>query len=350
MPTAGAADQADRSDPKGQTRRIAELTIPFTAPDSNGVDWDNGEFIVRFQGRELFAVISEAYAVTWPSIAPALARIISSIRLNGDAGSPAQATPSDPAFMITTGPKQFRHPEFSFQYPGNWGITPGETETAAVYRGDKGGTPFYRFRLQPLDGSENDIVISYHKFPSDKLCGSIAEWMEGVLNVEYTTSFFDQQNITERFPAGAVFTTRASRSAKLPGIEILRSTVCSNGQVVSVVFGFRPGYPATARDMILRTLSFGGVNPTVNGSWDTSGSVLTFRDDGGAQLSVDPPYQVLSKSGTYRLSGGRLTIMWKARSGLGSQQVWNCGYTFTSGELHLDCGHGTQVYRRSGVQ
>lgn len=335
---------------RGSLDGSPSITIPFTAPDSNGVDWDNGELIVRFHSGELLAVIPETYAATWPRVSPALARIVNSIRLNAATATPSQINAYDPALMITRGPKQFRHPEFSFQYPGNWGITPGETETAAVYRSDNQGTPFYRFRLQPLDGTENDIVISYHKFPPDKLCGSIAEWMEGVLNVEYTMSFFDQRNITERFPAGAVFTTKASRSAKLPGMEILRSTVCSNGQVVTVAFGYQPGYPATARDMILRTLSFSGLEPTLKGSWEGTGSVLTFEDGGTAQLAFDPPNQAFSRRGTYSASGQQLTITWKPPAAFGRQEVWNCSYKFTSGELHLGCGTGTQVYHRSGVQ
>jgi hypothetical protein len=326
------------------------VIIPFTGPDENGVDWDSGELIVQLHGREVVALISESSAGTWPRVGPALTKIISSIRLDGGAGSPAPTGSSNPAFQITSGPKQFRHSEFSFQYPGNWGITPGETETAAVYRSDREGTPFYRLQLQPLDGTDNVIVVSYHKFAADKLCGSIAQWMEGVLDVEYTISFFDKNNVTERFPAGAVWTTRASRSVKMPGTEFLRSTVCSNGQVATVVFGYRPGYPSAAREMILRTLSFSGVQPTLEGSWDGTGSVLTFGDDGRAQLSMEPPYQVMSRRGTYRVSGGRVTITWSASQGLGAQQVWNCGYTFSSGELHLDCGRGPQVYRRSGVQ
>ena len=358
---AEAQKKTPRLKQNGPTRRGSlngspSLTIPFLAPDDNGVDWDEGEFVITLLGREMLILMPQSFAGTWERVGPVMSGIIASVRLNGGAASPAQPAPGSPAqapnpsTMITSGPKQFRHPEFSFQYPGNWGITPGETETAAVFKADRKGTPFYRLQLQPLDGTENVILVSYHKFSPPQPCIGTAQWLEGMLNVEYSISYFDQDNVPERFPAGAVTTTRASRSLKMPGTEVLRSSVCSNGQVVTVVFAYNTGYPSTARDMILRTLSFSGVKQTLDGSWDGEGpSVLTFQNDGTAGLSLAPPAQVSSKHGTYRVSGERVTITWNASPGLGGQQVWNCGYTFTSGELHLDCGRGTQVYRRSGI-
>jgi hypothetical protein len=322
------------------------LLSSYSGLDENGVDRGILQFITVFDGAEILMLIPQSYENEWTGAAPVFTAILRSIKFPQTNPSAAPAPPP------STGPHEYRDSNFSFRYPGSWLPVPDRAISySATFRGDsRGETPFTRVDIGSVDGSGAEIVVWYHNF-AGKPCPSIAQYMEGLLNVEHTISFFDQRNVAEQFPAGAVYTTKATRSFKQPGIEVLRSTVCSNGQTASVVFAYPTGYSTEAREMVMRTLSFGGSRASLIGSWDGDGGVLTFTADGKVERSYAPPYSGLRNRGTYQLSPGTVTLSWTTQNGVASSERTACTYSFSGDDLNLNCGrNGPRVYRRSSVQ
>src|SRR5262249_6223999 len=160
-----------------------------------------------------------------------------------------------------------------------------------TFAGDKPPQLYYRVALTSPDGTAT-LLVHYRKFKDDALCGEVAQRLEGLLNVEYTISYFDQREMAPaRTASGEVFSSKATRSRKLPDSEVITSIICARGHTASVVFYYPTGYPEEARELVMRTLSFGnkGSNSqsssSLVGEWNGEGSVLTLSANGSAELA-----------------------------------------------------------------
>src|SRR5262245_971807 len=98
------------------------------------------------------------------------------------------------------------------------------------------------------------------------------------------TSRWDQKELApEHSDAGEVFSSKATRSRKLPNSEVVTSIVCSEGHAASVVFYYPIGYSPEARNLVMRTLSFGDTTASANsprslvGDWNSEDGVLTLN-------------------------------------------------------------------------
>jgi hypothetical protein len=195
-------------------------------------------------------------------------------------------------------------------------------------------------------GEEATIFVLYSPYKPGISCGEIAQNLDGFLNVEYTMSYFDQIKVAENFPAGEVFTTRATRSRKQPETEVSRSIVCAAGRVAVVVFGYPSGYPQSARDLVMRTLSFENSNTSANshesfvGDWTAQDGVLTLNADGSANLSYNGSF--LSNRGRYAIKNGTISFTWTQMLVPGRSAQWNCSYSIRASgtQLFLACNPG----------
>jgi hypothetical protein len=326
----------------GEIRSVAKmpaLSVPFKQPASNG-GTDLGQAVGLLTPTGMLVAYSVSADTVWPQAYPIISRIIFSLRLNagprGSTGSPSGAGAG--------ARQQFHTGEFTFSYPGDWRIVGGGVETGVVLRGDRSGQTFQRVKLEPLGGDATMSVL-YGQYKPGVSCGEIAQYLGGSLNVEYTISYFDFDDLHESFPAGDVFTTRYARSRKEPGKEVLRSIVCSAGRVAVVVFGYPSGYPRSARELVMRTLSF--ANDSLRsfvGDWSSEDGVLTLNADGSAALSFNGGF--LKNRGTYSIHEQTISFAWSATvvPGIPSRQTCSYSVRKSGAELALACIPGPKSW------
>jgi hypothetical protein len=303
------------------------LLLPFKQPASNG-GTDLGQVVGLLTPTGMLVASSSSADADWPQARPIISRIIGSLRLNGGAGAI----------------QQFHTREFAFSYPGDWRIVGGSVETGVVLRGDRSGQTFQRVKLEPLGGDATMSVL-YGQYKPGVSCGEIAQYLGGSLNVEYTISYFDFDDLHESFPAGDVFTRRYARSRKEPGKEVLRSIVCSAGRVAVVVFGYPSGYPRTARELLMRTLSFANNSlRSFVGDWSSEDGVLTLNADGSAALSFNGGF--LKNRGTYSIHEQTISFAWSATvvPGIPSRQTCSYSVRKSGAELALACTPGPKSW------
>ena len=310
--------------------------IRFVRP-GDGSGFEEGELMLFASSGRFIAVIATAFQSEWPQASPILTRVLRSVHPNSGASPAQQRTVAGTA-------QEFQHPEFSFRYPSGWMAM---ADASFTFAGDKPPQPYYRVALTSPDGAAA-LTVHYRKFKDDALCGELAQRLEGLLNVEYTISYFDQRELAPgRTDAGEVFSSKATRSRKLPDSEVITSIVCARGYTASVVFYYPTGYPQEARELMMRTLAFG--NSSTNsqsssspaslvGEWNGEGSVLTLNANGSAELAYLGTN--MSNRGRYQLTGDMIMFNWNTVFSLARSEQWKCSYSVRGTQLSLACSPG----------
>lgn len=100
------------------------------------------------------------------------------------------------------------------------------------------------------------------------MCGSVSQHIEGFFRQDFKTSYMNEHDSLESFPAGQAVTVKSDHSIRNRGAEQIATTVCgSEGDVAYIVFAYLAEDPQSpeGRNVILNSLRSLAVLPSLQG-------------------------------------------------------------------------------------
>jgi hypothetical protein len=233
---------------------------------------------------------------------------------------------------------------FGFDYPSEWKIHEPSI-TRQSFEADRSQEKYDLVGLYGPGENPANIYLFYRKFPPGKMCGSVSQHIEGLFREELKTSYMNEHDSLESFPAGQAVTVKSDHSIRNRGVEQIATTVCgSEGDVAYVVFAYNADANPEGRNVILNSLRFAGSSPVLTGDWNGQGSVLTLQPDGHAEISFPSG---LRNVGLYHVSNGRIVFSWQTIMSIPTQAKWTCSYSLSGNQLRMSCDPGgSKVYAR----
>lgn len=319
---------------------IPALQTMFEIPDPQGADSVRGAIITLPLYHEVVAFLLLAPEAEWPAAGKIFLALLDSVKLLGVIPfltNPQAAPPR--AAVQTARAAEIRDGNFAFQVPPGW----------QVNRKGPAADGYQLVELIPESGAGAIIQVRHRNFAAGGPpggCDMARHQFEGSLSLDIGGMFLNDVPVAESVPAGGVTTRLGTRNFKHPELALMTSAVCSVSDIALLGYIVNQGVTdqKPARDRVLQSISFGGARPSLSGTWQGQGSVLTLSGDGTAEISFS---NGLANQGSYVTQGSRLTFEWRTLMSLPRRATWNCDYSLQGLELRLNCdAGGARTYRR----